>query len=147
MAKRKSSSAWPVVIALVVLVLLVNSLNNDDDSGSGEGATDTECQTAPARAIAAIEPGLTVTGGGSLTRAHARQEGEWWYVAAEIQGPGLEESGDIGVWAMPDIEDPGRIFAAEATADEFSDWGTRSGAENAGVWHSDGANAAAACLG
>lgn len=117
-------------------------------AGCGGSAT-TDCEPVPRTTLDAIEDGLTVQGGGSLSTGRAKEGTDWWYVAAEIDGPGLEEDGDIGVWAMPAPDEPGPIFAAEAFAREFSDWGTAGTAEtleqNLGVSRSE-ARDAADCL-
>lgn len=88
-------------------------------------ATATACIAAPL-AAAAIAKGLTVQGGGTLRNAFqvltAVEPGFFGYVvAAEIDGPGMEGDGQVGTWAVGKLGSP--IFAVNALAQEFSDWG------------------------
>jgi hypothetical protein len=78
--------------------------------------------------VKGIESGLTVTGGGSLKNARAVRSQDFkrvYFVSAEIDGPGLEGSGDIGTWAKSGPLRVGRglILAVDSVANEFSDWG------------------------
>lgn len=88
------------------------------------------CNPAERSVLNAIESGLTVTRGGTLSAGEAvkSNDKDVWFVGAEIDGPGLEEDGDVGVWAVtenPSEEDfAGGIHAVDSTAREFSDWGT-----------------------
>lgn len=79
--------------------------------------------------IANIAQGLTVSGGGSLDAVTARavrstDYDQVFFIAAEIDGTGMESAGEIGVWASNSLE-PGQglIFAVDGLATEFSDWG------------------------
>jgi len=82
--------------------------------------------------IANIAQGLTVTGGGTLDAATARavrstEYDQVFFIAAEIDGTGMEGKGDIGVWASNSLEPgDGLIFAVGGFATEFSDWGDGS---------------------
>ena len=84
-----------------------------------------ECQATPESATSIAE-GLTVTGGGSLRNAFAVPlppgQGFLYVVAAEIDGSGIEGDGDIGTWAVGELGG-GPIFAVNALAQEFSEWG------------------------
>jgi hypothetical protein len=74
---------------------------------------------------------LTITGGGGIGRAAAMSvevsdadEGEWWLVAAELTGAGMD--GTIAVWVTggdPTIGASGPLFSADGIAAEFSEWG------------------------
>ena len=134
---------FALVTVLVLAGLYIATTNNESDGGS---AAESGCVSVLRSTLDAIEEGLIVQGGGSLSNGRAKQGGDWWYVAAEINGPGLEKLGDVGVWAMPDPNDPGPIIMAEGFAREFSQWGTQTGAENLGVWQTLTAQAAAECV-
>ena len=71
--------------------------------------------------------GLTVFDGGSVRGAQAvgsRDYEEVWIVAADIQGPGLNGRGEIGLWATSDMTPVGAgvIFAVNGIAMGFSEW-------------------------
>ena len=46
------------------------------------------------------------------------------FLAAEIDGPGIEGDGEVGVWLVTDISGGSTpIFAINAEAHKFSEWG------------------------
>ena len=54
------------------------------------------------------------------------------FVSAEIDGPGIDGSGQIGTWAKRgSLGDGGGVISVDGFALEYSDWadGSRSGAE------------------
>lgn len=86
------------------------------------------CESVPADIVAGIESGLTVAGGASLRGAKAVRSQDYqkvWFVAADIQGDGMEGNSQIAVWATNSIASAGAgmIFAADGLAKEFSEWG------------------------
>lgn len=98
-----------------------------------------------------IAQGLTVTGGGSLRGAQAVKSNDQpnaWFLAADIQGPGLEGPTDIAVWgvggSVSDLGSVSGILWANVTAHEFSDWGS---AMQSAMWSpsTDGIREAEAC--
>ncbi len=134
-----------ILVGALVIAGIVVAISNGvrDTPNDGSSRRDT-CVAVPRSTVKAIEEGLTVRG--ALVIARAAKAGEWWYVAAEIDGPGLKGSGDVGVWAMPDYLEPGPIIMAEGFAREFTQWGTQAGAENFGVWRHPAVREAAGCL-
>jgi hypothetical protein len=50
-----------------------------------------------------------------------------WFVAADLQGPGLAAREDIGVWATNRLGTAGVTFSGNAVAREFSNWGSGPG--------------------
>lgn len=85
------------------------------------------CETPPESLVSLIASDLSVSGGGSLRAAQAVRSGDHnrlWFIAADIQGPGMEGKGEIGVWATNDLNGPGLIFAVDGLAREFTTWGT-----------------------
>ncbi len=71
-------------------------------------------------------------------------------MAAEIDGPGLEGPGTVGIWATnsePSGPVEGLIFAVDPAAQEFSDWGHGDETDAQFSQFDDGAQEAEACLG
>ena len=113
---------------LILAIPLAACAASDADDPSSQAATSStagECIATPESA-ASIAEGLTVTDG-TLRNAFAvpvrggAEFGLLFVVAAEIDGPGLEGDGEIGTWATGELGG-GPIFAANAVAQEFSDW-------------------------
>ena len=70
--------------------------------------------------------GLEVTAGGRLIGAQAVRSEDFtqaWFVAADIQGPGIEGHGQIGLWITNRLHKSVGFFAINPLAAEFSDWG------------------------
>lgn len=91
------------------------------------------CVAVPAVMTDALAAGLTVAGGGSLRDARAVAStlvpGSW-FVAAEIDGEGIDGDDVVGVWWQGrDLTAPGPIAPAEGMAQEFGDWGVRDDVE------------------
>jgi hypothetical protein len=122
-------------VALSLAVLALGGCGDSDDDGGGGGDSGDQaggveqqqsCRPASKALVAAIEQGLTVTGGGKLRRAYIVRSNDFekvYMVAADIQGDGLEGDDDIGVWATNSPKAEGLIYAVDSVAQEFSDWG------------------------
>ena len=144
-AKRFKTTGIAVGVGLFLLAMFTAC---DDDTGSGSTSDVSRCRSASA-AAARIAEGLTVDGGGSLRYAQAVRSSEFdsvWFVAAEIDGAGIEADGDVGVWATNDLSD-GLIFSVNALAREFSDWGDGGRTDAAFSMANDGAEEARDCVG
>jgi hypothetical protein len=103
-------------------LLLIGALALALACAGGGGDKTAACRPAGAKVVAAIETGLTVSGGGSLTDAKSvltGSDGFTQLIAARIVGTGLTDT--VGVWATGDTGAP--IVALDAYAKEFSDWG------------------------
>lgn len=88
-------------------------------------ATASRCEEASRSLLDEVASMLTVSGGGTLRDGMLVRSNDFDYVfflAAEIDGPGLTERGDIGIWATNEPEGSGLILSADAVANEFSDW-------------------------
>jgi hypothetical protein len=80
--------------------------------------------------------------------------GRVWFVGAEIDGPGAEGSGDVGVWST-NIRPArlgsasGLIFGINDVARDFTDWGAdaQPGQGMVPSMADDGASEAASCVG
>lgn len=97
------------------------------DAGGGEPES-SRCARASAALVSAIETGLTVTGGGSLSNAFVVKSDDFEnasFVAAQIEGEGMDDT--VGVWSTNDPDGGGSILSADAFAAEFSDWGDGPG--------------------
>ena len=106
-----------------------------DEDGDGDGLTDeggedvagesSRCEAVSDDLLAAIGSGLD--GGGLTLRegqaVRSEEREEVWFVAADIEGPGLEGTSDIAVWATNSLEvGGGLILSVDALAQEFSVW-------------------------
>jgi hypothetical protein len=133
--------------ACILAVVLVAGCGSG--GGGGGGADTTRCSPAPSTLLAAISQGLTVSGGG-LGAGYVVKSNDFskvWMVAAEINGPGMEGAGDIGVWATNDPSGGGMIFAVDGMAKEFSDWADGSTTDAKLSLSDDGVSAAKALAG
>ena len=80
-----------------------------------------------------LEPELTVEGAwfsrGQIVRSNDYDS--YFYLAAEIDGPGLEGPGDIGVWVVDEVPEMGGkralCWAVNEVADEYSSRGLLGG--------------------
>lgn len=108
------------------------------------------CMPVPHAVVKAIESGLTVQGGGKLRGAYAVKSRDFssvYFISAEIQGPGLENNGDIGTWATNRLEVGGLIYTVDSVAQEFSDWGHGDKTDAQLSMDDDGAEDSAKCVG
>lgn len=137
--RRPLMRARPALFAVLVVLAACG-----DDDGGGSSA---RCESVSRATLDAIEAGLTVGGGGTLGRAQAVRSQDFekvWMVAAEINGAGLGND-TVGVWATNDITGTsGVIYAVDAVAEEFSDWGADAG--NKPTSSDDGVSEARGCL-
>lgn len=125
----RRAKLFVVIGAVVVLLAAIGSLGGS--SGTGGTAGDDRsprCGRASSALVSAIESGLTVNGGGSLTDAYIVHSDDFenaHFVAAKIEGEGIADA--VGVWSTNDPAGGGSIFSADALAEEFSDWGNGPG--------------------
>lgn len=120
-------------------------------SGSGTATAEaTRCLPVATEVVKAIASGLTVTNGGTLRPARAVRSGDYervFFVSAEIDGPGLEGDGEVGTWATNRIDSArGLIFAVDAFAREFSDWGDGRKTDAEFSLERDGAEESRSCI-
>jgi hypothetical protein len=111
----------------------------------------THCRNVPPGLVNAMEEGLSVTGGGTLTNAHAVKSEDFkrvFFVSAEINGAGMEGSGEIGTWAKsgPLRAGGGLILAVDSFANEFSDWGDGGETDAQLSMDNDGAEESKDCV-
>lgn len=137
------------VVIVIVAAALVSACVGDVGE-SGEAGSPANCLRVPQALLQTIGDGLTVRAGGSLSEGRAHRSGAHrnaYFVAAEIDGPGLEGSGDIGVWFVSgSLRDPGFILAVPHIATEFSEWGDASQTDAAATMSDAGARESRECL-
>lgn len=117
------------------------------------GGVSARCESVSPTTLEAIASGLTVTGGGTLRDGQAVRSEDFervWFVAAEIDGSGIEGDGEVGVWATngdPASGEVGSIFAVDTYAQESSDWGPGDQTDDELTMADDGAQEAQDCVG
>lgn len=136
------------VLVAVVVIIGVIAVASRLNRPSAE-VLDARCESVPSEIVRNLETGLTVDGGGSLRAAQAvrsRDHPKAWFVAADIQGTGIDGDGPIGVWATDSLDpsNPRGFIGAEPIAREFSDWGT--GGDNPFGLHDDGIDLSRKCV-
>ena len=155
--KKKSVFGW--IVLGVIGLGFVSAVLSPSDTSTGSSTPLEDIQDAPQpTSIACEELGpaltealatsLTVQGGGTIRSARAARSDAHeraYYVTAEIDGPGLESTGDVGLWATNSLTDPGLIFSVNSMAREFSSWGDGRSTQAAFSASDAGAVAALSC--
>jgi hypothetical protein len=110
------------------------------------------CLDVPAQLVHDIEEGLTEKGSVSLRVENAQavkstDHKNVYFIAVDIQGPGLDGATDIGVWASNALE-PGKgmVLSVDAVAAEMSEWPKGENTKAGVTMADDGAREAVACL-
>jgi len=102
---------------LVIMVILAVLL-----AGCG-GSEPLRGEPVPADKLAGIESGLNIDTytlrDGWAVKSEAFKS--VYMIAAEIDGPGLDGDGDVGLWASTSL-DGGLIYAVDALAKGYSVW-------------------------
>lgn len=146
-----------LVVLLGVLIAVLGDPGGDtsgpvatSSSSGSSGSQASRCESVPASMVAVLEDALTVQGGGAISEAAAVRSGSFerlYFVAAEIQGAGLEGSGDVGVWASNRLKGgAGLTFSVNAMAEEFSQFGPGGRTDANITMADDGADEAMDCL-
>jgi RNA polymerase subunit RPABC4/transcription elongation factor Spt4 len=112
---------------LVLIVLGTGAISALIDRGppqspsTGTTAVTVECLSVPQALIDNISSGLSVQGGGRVSRASAVRSGapqNAYFVSGSIEGSGLDNT--VAVWATTSLEGAGMIFSVNAMAGESS---------------------------
>ena len=122
-----------IIVAAFVILVGNSVVNNTSSSGEGSAASGSasppavtsRCSSASVSLLNEIGSFLTVTGGGTLRDGQKVRSNDYekvWFVAAEIDGSGMEDRGDIGIWASNESDASALIMSVDGMAKEFSDW-------------------------
>jgi hypothetical protein len=117
---------------------------------SDKKAATSRCDEASTALLAAIAAGLSVDGEGALPRGSVVRSSDYkklYFAAAEIDGPGLEGKGDVGVWVTNSLSGEGLIMSVNSMAEEFSDWALGEASDANTTMSDDGAAEAEECAG
>jgi len=136
-----------VALIITVSLLAVFFLVSCGDSSQPNTSRGIEVSQAM---LSNIASGLTVSGGGSLRDGWAVKSNDFnslYFIAAEIDGPGLEGNGEIGLWATNRLE-PGQglILSVDSFAKEFSVWPHGDTTDSNITQFDDGADEAKMCV-
>jgi hypothetical protein len=115
-------------------------------SATAPTPTPSRCQPAGAALVSAISTGLDE--GLTLSKANVvRSEDfeEAYFVAADLQGPGLDGSSDIATWVSNRSDGSGLIYSVGSVSAEFSSWGSGEDTDAGFSLSDDGASEAADC--
>ena len=142
-----------VIVALFLLGLVGAPFSKPASSGGAGTATPTpkpatRCVRVSAEKLQSILP-LTAAGGGSLRNGWAVKSLDFknvYFVAAEMDFPGAEGDGEIGVWATNSLEATVGFFSVSSFAVEFSEWGDGSKTDAQLSMSDDGAREAENCV-
>jgi hypothetical protein len=157
---RDNTAALAILLAVLIGGVFVVFLLSQQRSPTGNSALDEfldrtprptpapGCFTVSSAVLERISQGLIP--GVTLRNGKAVRSGDYrrvWFVAAEIDGPGIEGSGDVGVWATNSLTEGGLTFAVGGMAHQFSDWGHGEDTDAAMSISSDGYREAERCAG
>ncbi len=138
---------WMVLAVVAAVWLFGGRLDFSDDVGTDPVDPATSCESAPRMLLDAIESRLRFDSH-SLRDGFIVRSDDWpaiWFVAAEIDGSGLEEQGRVGVWATDDASlGAGSILAVDYPAQVFSGWPDAYDARGLSM-NDDGARQAELC--
>ena len=139
-------------LPLVVALLLVAGCGGDDDETTPSATTATVaasgggCTPATTDLMTPLANKLTIANGRLVNGqiVESEEQDDVYFVAAEIDSPKLQTSGDVGVWVTTTPHGGEAIFSVNDLAKSSSDWRT---AEKGELSADDPAAAAArACV-
>lgn len=141
------------LIVLFALGTLSAPFSKPVTSGSTEGPEASEkpssrCVRVSSEKLQSILP-LTAGGGGTLRNGWAVKSSDFqsvYFLAAEMDFPGAEGDGEIGVWATGSLEATVGFFSVNGLAIEFSQWGDGSKTDAQLSISDDGASEAEQCV-
>lgn len=157
--KKALKIAGFVVAAIIVLGSLVGDTDDEPvseaqaeptvaavvetETATEEAQTvESRCETVPQEVIDDIISGLepdsiTLTSGAAVK---SESYANVWMIAAQMEGPGLDDN-TVGVWSTNSLDEGSRVITAvDAMADTFSVWPQK------GSNGDDGVDEAKACL-
>lgn len=110
-------------------------------------ATPTRCRLAPGSLTHAISFELNGATGIRFVRAVRSRDFQrpLYFVAGQLQGPGLGDAGSFAVWATTKLNGEGFVMSADAIAKQFSRFPRASGPYASADFTSDGYSDASDC--
>lgn len=157
---RERSSAL-VVVLVAALAACGSNTNGDPDAPAEATQEATQTEAAPERCldlraevVEGISEGLQITGGGSLRFAQAVKSddfGRVYFISADLQGwaltgPTTLAHGRSGATFGLGPNGPGLVYAVDAVAKEFSNWGDGSKTDANLTMGDDGAEESRDCV-
>jgi hypothetical protein len=133
-----SYDAAPVALRLLLLLvaLLVAGCGGDDDEADAVATTQ---EAAATSCVAATSDIMAPVGGRvALEKADVRlRNGQLvesetpgtWFLSAELDGPGLEEDGNVATWVTTSRYGAGPIYSVDDLAMEYSSFSAIADAE------------------
>lgn len=88
-----------------------------------KAAVASRCEVPGRQLVDLLSGALTVKGGGSLRFAAAVRSRDYesvYFVAADVQGPGIDGPNDVAVWATTRLDGSGTFLSVDAVAKGFS---------------------------
>lgn len=148
--ERSTRAAIAIVLGVILLVWLGSSILDSNTSSRGDVGPSLACLPVDEQLIQDIASGLTGGANALWENARAYRSGahrNGFFVATEIDGSGLMDVGDYGVWLTNSIDGPsGMILSVSAAAIEFSDWGDASRTDAEATMADPGAREAVECF-
>lgn len=131
-----------------VLMLIVCLLVPSACGGSHAKQEASRCEPVAAEVVDTIAAGMRADAGVTLRAARSVKSKDFdkaWFVAADLQGEGLDGADQIGVWATNDAAGSGTILAINAVAQQFTEWPHGDSTAANMSMGDDGAEEARAC--
>jgi len=114
------------VIVFIFIVVVVVGLFSDDEKKEGNlEVSRVECLSVPDVIVDRLNSGLNINGGGSIRNLKAVKSTDFesiYFISGDLQGAGLEGSGDIATFATNKLDYTGLTLSVDTVAVEFSDW-------------------------
>jgi len=109
------------------------------------------CEDVPQPAQDAIATGIVADSGAMLRGWQMVKSKDYesvWFVAADLEGPSLDGTDQIAVWAMNQPDDPtsSLVLSVDGLALQFSDWGDGSTTDAHLSINDDGVSEAKDCV-
>jgi hypothetical protein len=108
----KKGFEWAKLLVLIIILFSYCSESQEPE----------RCVNVPSDKLEALESGLNLSGG-SLRDGWAVKSRDFnnvYFIAAEIDGPGIEGDGDVGLWASNSLDINAMMFSVDSVAQEFS---------------------------
>jgi len=133
-------------LGLLLVVGVLAGCGGDDDEASSPPA-DSRCEAATSALMTPLDNGLKnerdSLDNGQVVKS--RDHSDIYFVSAELDGPGLDDPGDVATWATTSPGGAEAIFSVDDLAKDHSTW--RDGTAIAGLsLDDDGADESRECV-